>query len=185
MRSLARLFSLLFLLSVLAVGALVVWPRLFPPTGPSVVLPSDLPPLVGTIDRIVVEKSARRMTIFQGDQAMRVYRVALGFKPSGDKQRQGDGRTPEGSFKINRRNDASAYHLSLGIDYPQPDDIARATEAGFDPGGDIFFHGQPNSLAGQPALPGDWTAGCIALTDAEIREIWAVTPMGTTVEIRP
>lgn len=143
------------------------------------------PPLVGQIDRIVIEKTARRMQLFQDDKVVRTYRIALGFTPEGDKQRQGDGKTPEGEFTIDRRNARSAFHLSLGLDYPQKGHRVRASEAGVDPGGDIFIHGQPNALPDGFKLRGDWTAGCIAVTNAEMREIWEVTPVGTKVEIRP
>ncbi|WP_128515856.1 L,D-transpeptidase family protein [Tabrizicola thermarum] len=143
------------------------------------------PPLSGTVDRIVIEKAARRMQLFQDGKPVRTYRIALGFTPEGDKIRQGDGKTPEGEFTIDRRNDESAFHLSLGLDYPRPADRARAAKSGYSPGGDIFIHGQPNALPEGFKLKGDWTAGCIALTNAEMREVWAVTPIGTRVEIRP
>jgi murein L,D-transpeptidase YafK len=143
------------------------------------------PPLTGEIDRIVIEKAARRMQLIQDGKPVRTYRIALGFTPEGDKQRQGDGKTPEGEFTIDRRNDESAFHLSIGLDYPQPDDVARAAKVGYSPGGDIFIHGQPNALPDGLKIKGDWTAGCIALTNAEMREVWAVTPVGTRVEIRP
>ena len=148
---------------------------------------ADLPPpaLAGKVERIVIEKGARRMLVFQGGKVVRTYRIALGFSPEGDKDRQGDGRTPEGEFSIDRRNDRSAFHLSLGLDYPRPEDHARAAAGGYSPGGDIFIHGQPNALPDGFRLRGDWTAGCIAVTNAEMREIWAVTPIGTKVEIRP
>lgn len=153
---------------------------------PPVVVTAPPPtPLMGTIDRIVIEKSARRMQLFQGDTAVRTYVISLGFTPAGDKVRQGDGKTPEGEFTVNRRNEASAFHLSLGLDYPQADDVARAAAGGYSPGGDIFIHGQPNALPEGFKLKGDWTAGCIAVSNAEIREIWEVTPNGTKVEIRP
>lgn len=137
------------------------------------------------IDRILVEKAARRLTTFRAGQAVKVYRIALGFSPEGDKTRQGDGRTPEGRFRIDRRNDASAYHLSLGLDYPQPADIAAAQAGGYDPGGDIFLHCQPNALPDNVTLRRDWTAGCIALSNAEIEERWRAAALGTEVEIRP
>lgn len=88
-------------------------------------------------------------------------------------------------FRIDRRNAQSAYHLSLGIDYPQPAQRARAAAAGVDPGGDIFFHGQPNLLPEGVTLPQDWTAGCIALSDADMTELFAATGLGARVEIRP
>jgi murein L,D-transpeptidase YafK len=143
------------------------------------------PPLTGQIDRIVIEKAARRMQLIQDGKPVRTYKVALGFTPKGDKVRQGDGKTPEGEFAIDRRNDESAFHLSIGLDYPRREDIEQAAKTGYSPGGDIFIHGQPNALPDGLKIKGDWTAGCIAVTNAEMREIWAVTPIGTPVEIRP
>ncbi|MGB8813685.1 MAG: L,D-transpeptidase [Paracoccaceae bacterium] len=178
MKALARLFSVLTLIAILGAGAALIWLRPLPPA-------RDLPPLSGQIDRILVEKAARRMTIFRDGQALRSYRVALGFTPVGPKTRQGDGRTPEGIFQIDRRNDASSYHLSLGINYPRPQDITLAEVGGYAAGGDIFFHGQPNAFKGKATLRSDWTAGCIALSDTEIEQLWDVTPIGTEVEIRP
>jgi len=176
---LRSLFRLLLLTLALCLGlAWTLGYRVAPP-------PAPLPPLADSIDRILVEKSARRLTVFRDGAALRSYRVALGFAPVGDKMRQGDGRTPEGRFKIDRRNADSAFHLSLGIDYPQPEDRARAAAGGYDPGGEIFIHGQPNAFFGQATLKNDWTAGCMALSDAEIEELWRITPTGTPVEIRP
>lgn len=153
---------------------------------PPVSVPAPpLPPLTGAVDRIVIEKAARRMQLLQDGKPVRTYQIALGFTPAGDKLRQGDGKTPEGEFTIDRRNSESAFHLSIGLDYPQPKDVARAAKEGYSPGGDIFIHGQPNALPDGLKIKGDWTAGCIALTNAEMREIWAVTPVGTKVEIRP
>lgn len=152
-------------------------------------IPRPLPvpdaPLTGQIDRILIEKSARRMTVWRDGRRLKTYEIALGFNPTGDKTRQGDGKTPEGIFRVNRRNDRSAYHLSLGIDYPQISHKERARVAGVDPGGDIFIHGQPNQRPDGEVLKGDWTAGCIAVADAEIGEVFAATRIGTEVEIRP
>jgi murein L,D-transpeptidase YafK len=173
---LAGVFSGLVLLAMVIAVALMIWLR------PG---PWPLPPLSGKADLIIVEKSARRMQVMQGGQVMREYRIALGFSPQGIKAEQGDGRTPEGLFRIDRRNGSSAYHLSLGIDYPRRSDRAAAAARGVSPGGDIFFHGQPNSLPDTVKLPGDWTAGCIALTNTEMREIWNVVDIGTVVDIRP
>jgi murein L,D-transpeptidase YafK len=161
----------------LLTASLFMTPKRVPPLPP--------PPLTGQVERIVIEKAARRMQLLQDGRVVRTYQIALGFAPEGDKDRQGDGRTPEGEFTIDRRNDSSAFHLSLGLDYPQPADRARAAAGGYSPGGDIFIHGQPNALPERFKLKGDWTAGCIAVTNVEMREIWAVTPIGTTVEIRP
>ncbi|MCB1337213.1 MAG: L,D-transpeptidase family protein [Maritimibacter sp.] len=171
----------LVLTALIAAAAFAIWQG---GRVPPVVIP-DRPPLEGRIDRIVIEKQARRLTVYRDGAALKSYRVALGFSPVGDKARQGDGRTPEGLFRIDRRNAQSAFHLSLGIDYPQPDDVARARAGGYSPGGDIFIHGQPNGYDHVPTLGYDWTEGCIALADAEIEELWRATPMGTEVEIRP
>jgi murein L,D-transpeptidase YafK len=178
MKRLARLFSALVMLALLGLG--VAWFYLAPAPEPG-----PLPPIAGTVDRIVVEKSARVLRLVQGERTLREYRIALGFSPVGDKARQGDGRTPEGLFRINRRNEQSAYHLSLGLDYPQPEDRARAQAGGFDPGGDIMIHGQPNAMPDEMVLKGDWTAGCIAVSNAQMREIWAATDADTLVEVRP
>jgi murein L,D-transpeptidase YafK len=147
--------------------------------------PRPLPPLSGQIDHILIDKSDRELVVFRDGRALRRYTVSLGFAPEGDKERQGDGRTPEGQFRIDRRNSASRFHLSLGIDYPQPDDVARAAAGGYSPGGDIFIHGQPRGVTGRMRIARDWTEGCIAVTNATMDELWRVTPVGTTVEIRP
>ena len=159
--------------------ALVLW-LLFS----GVPLPEQ-PPIAGRIDHIMVDKSLRMMVLYQDGRPVRIYRVALGFAPAGAKLMQGDGRTPEGRFRIDRRNDGSAFHLSLGIDYPRPEHRAAARALGKSAGGDIFFHGQPNAIPAGYRMRGDWTAGCIALSNAQIEELWRVTPVGTSVEIRP
>ncbi len=179
MKRLVRLLAYLALVAVLGLlaASLFMSPERVPTLPP--------PPLTGQVDRIIIEKSARRMQLMQDGNVVRTYQIALGFAPDGDKDRQGDGRTPEGEFTIDRRNDRSAFHLSVGLDYPRPSDRARAAAGGYSPGGDIFIHGQPNALPEGFKLKGDWTAGCVAVTNVEMREIWAVTPIGTTVEIRP
>lgn len=143
-------------------------------------------PLGATADRIVVEKSARRLTLYDGDTPLKSYRVALGSAPRGHKEREGDGRTPEGVYRIDWRNSQSAFHLSLRISYPDDADRARARELGVPPGGDIMIHGMRNGLGwlGRLHLLWDWTNGCIAVTDGEVREIWRAVPIGTVIEIR-
>ncbi|MEO1550152.1 MAG: L,D-transpeptidase family protein [Pseudomonadota bacterium] len=133
------------------------------------------------VTRILVEKRARKMTLFAGRQTVRSYRIDLGFAPRGTKRRFGDGRTPEGAYYIDRRNPNSAFHLSLGINYPNRDEMRKARAAGIDPGGDIFIHGEPNSAV-PPSHP-DWTAGCIAVTNREMEEIWGLVPLGTLIDI--
>ena len=174
-------FLRLFLYLCILVGLGFIAASLYSPMRP---LPPP-PPLTGQVDLVVIEKAARRMQLFQDGEPVRTYQIALGFTPEGDKTRQGDGKTPEGEFTIDRRNSESAFHLSVGLDYPRTQDIRQAAAGGYSPGGDIFIHGQPNALSDGLKIRGDWTAGCIAVTNAEMREIWAVTPIGTKVEIRP
>jgi len=138
-------------------------------------------------DRIVIEKAAHRLTLFAGDRAVKTYAVALGHGGTAPKTRQGDGRTPEGRYRIDGRNPGSRYHLALHISYPEARDIQAAGARGVSPGGDIMIHGLPNGLGAIGSLhrTTDWTAGCIAVTDDEIEEIWRAVPDGTPVEIRP
>lgn len=139
---------------------------------------TTLPPVA---DHIQVSKSARSLTLVGQGEILRSYKVNLGFTPDGHKQQYGDGRTPEGRYYVDRRNPRSAYHLSLGINYPNANDVAQAKAMGIDPGNDIFIHGGPR-LTRDRNKP-DWTAGCIAVSDAEIEEIWAMVPLGTPIVI--
>ena len=136
-------------------------------------------------DHILVEKAAHRMTLFSEGRAVRVYQVALGGGGLGPKMMQGDRKVPEGLYRITGRNPGSAYHLSLRIGYPTPEQARSAMARGIDPGGDIMIHGTPNGLGwGEEHRQEDWTDGCIAVTDAEIEEIWRLVPNGTTIAIR-
>ncbi len=138
-------------------------------------------------DKILVEKKARRLTLLRDNKAIRTYRVALGTDPEGPKVCQGDGRTPEGHYIIDGRNQNSHYHWSLHISYPNDMDRAAARKAKCIPGGDIFIHGLPNGYGwlGKAHTLRDWTLGCIAVTDQEIEEIWRLVPNKTIVEIKP
>ena len=144
-------------------------------------------PVGTTIDRILVEKSARRLSIFQKANQIKSYRIALGRNPLGAKQEEGDMKTPEGIYKIDGRNPQSSFHLALHISYPSDEDDKRAAARGVPPGFDIMIHGIQNGRGWIGAFHrwNDWTAGCIAVTDEEIEELWRVTPDGTTIEIRP
>ena len=146
--------------------------------------PKPLPPRV-VANRIVVHKMQRQLILWADDQVLRTYSVALGFGEPGPKRREGDGRTPEGRYRIDGRNPNSAFHLSLHISYPEPHDIAAARAHGVPPGGAIMIHGLPRgrSWLGRLHLLYDWTAGCIAVTNTEIEEIWRVVPDGTPIEI--
>jgi murein L,D-transpeptidase YafK len=138
------------------------------------------------VDRIVVFKHERRLELQRDGQTLKSYRVALGFNPTGHKLRQGDGRTPEGTYVIEGRNPNSRFHLSLRVSYPDAIDAARAQAVAASPGGDIMIHGVGREPRGRALHPRrDWTEGCIAVSDKEIEEIWASVPDGTPIEIRP
>jgi murein L,D-transpeptidase YafK len=138
-----------------------------------------------TVDYLIVDKSERLMIAYAGGQPVKAWRgLQFGDAPSGHKQFEGDERTPEGRYVIEGRNPGSAYHLSLKVSYPNPADRAFARAYGRSPGGDIFLHGQPNALP-MGRMPGDWTDGCIAFSNAEIEELWRIVPDGTVIEIRP
>lgn len=134
------------------------------------------------VTRIYVHKADRRMMLMHHDQVLKTYRVALGFAPDGHKQFEGDGRTPEGNYIIDRRNPNSQFHLSLGISYPNEDDIAFAQAAGRSPGGDIFIHGRG---PWHKRDRGDWTWGCIAVSDRQMEDIYAMVRDGTPITILP
>jgi len=140
-----------------------------------------------TINRIVVEKSARRLSVFRNGNQIKTYRIALGRSPVGAKQEEGDMKTPEGIYKIDGRNPQSNFHLALHISYPSDEDNKCAAKRGVSAGFDIMIHGIQNGSGWIGAFHrwNDWTAGCIAITDEEIEELWRVTPDGTTIEIRP
>jgi murein L,D-transpeptidase YafK len=133
------------------------------------------------VTQLQVHKGDRKLYLLHGSTVLRAYDVSLGFAPIGHKEVEGDGRTPEGAYLINRRNPQSAYHLSLGISYPNAEDIAYAESIGQPPGGDIFIHGWSEVLA----TSRDWTAGCIAVRDREIEEIYSMVKDGTVIYILP
>ena len=135
------------------------------------------------VTRILVYKDSRMMYLMHHDTVLRHFRIDLGFNPVGPKQVEGDGRTPEGDFIIDRRNPNSDFHLSLGISYPQPSHVLAARELGSGPGGDIFIHGGPRP--GRDRTGPDWTAGCIAVTDEEMEDIYAMVRVGTPISIYP
>jgi murein L,D-transpeptidase YafK len=132
------------------------------------------------VTRVVVFKETRRLYLLHEKRVLRSYRIDLGFAPEGDKKVEGDGRTPEGHYLINRRNPNSDFHLSLGISYPDERDVAEARALGKSPGGDIFIHGRGKLYS---FLRPDWTWGCIAVTDDEIEEIYAMVRDGTPISI--
>ena len=152
------------------------------PNAPKSRAPKDL-----VADSIVVEKSARQLTLYYRGQPVRTYGVALGKNPVGDKVSRGDGRTPEGLFYIESRNPQSKYHLSLRISYPDSAHRALAAKRGVTAGGDVMIHGLPPAFAMVGALhrQQDWTLGCVAVTNDEIEEIWRAVPDGARILIKP
>jgi murein L,D-transpeptidase YafK len=140
-----------------------------------------------TADRIIVEKSFHRMTLVRDGSALKIYRIALGRNPVGNKERQGDNRTPEGTYRIDRRNASSRFYRSLHISYPNRTNIEKARRLGVSPGGGIMIHGLPPEIEFDESMHplADWTAGCVAVTNSEIDEIWRAVPDGTIIEIRP
>jgi len=132
------------------------------------------------VTRVIVDKGAREMFLLHQGRMLKRYKVDLGFAPAGHKQFEGDGRTPEGEYIIDRRNPDSAYHLSLGISYPNERDIAFAKTHSLSPGGDIFIHGEAKTLG---FLRSDWTAGCISVTNREMEDVYAMVRNGTPITL--
>lgn len=133
------------------------------------------------VTSVVVNKGARQMYLLHNETVLKKYDFDLGFAPAGPKQIEGDGKTPEGTYLIDRVNPNSAFHLSLGISYPNAADVAHAKAMGEKPGGAIFIHGEPNLFK---AKGEDWTAGCIAVKNKEIEEIYAMVRTGTLITLR-
>jgi hypothetical protein len=150
--------------------------------------------------RIVIEKARRTLTVFSDEHPVKTYRIALGRNPAGDKEREGDLRTPEGVFYVCTKNPNSRYHLSLGLSYPNSEDAERGLASGLiskrqhraideaiahyrQPpwntklGGEIMIHGN--------GVTSDWTNGCVATSNSDMDEIFGRLPLGTRVEIRP
>jgi len=137
------------------------------------------------VTRVIVNKGEREMYLLHNDKVLKNYDIDLGFAPEGHKQFEGDGKTPEGHYVIDRRNPNSEFHLSVGISYPNRTDIAFATSQGKSPGGDIFIHGQPNTKGLLARTDPDWTAGCISVKNREIEDIYAMVKNGTPISIYP
>lgn len=141
----------------------------------------------GTVaNRILVEKSQRKLTLLRDTTVLKEYSISLGLAPVGAKEREGDQKTPEGIYRITEHKLDSSFYRALRVSYPEASDIERAKKAGVPPGSDIMVHGMKNGLGliGRFHRFSDWTAGCIALTNSEIEEILAAVPNGTVIEIR-
>jgi murein L,D-transpeptidase YafK len=157
------------------------------PLPSSALLMPSVEPALPMADRVLVSKSERKLKLLRNGEVLRTYKIALGLRPEGHKEFEGDFRTPEGVYHLSRRNPNSEYFLSIQIDYPNERDIARARRQGVRPGGAIMIHGQPNV----PRKPRDyysnvdWTEGCIAVSNSDMVEIWLMTPPDTPIEIKP
>ncbi|SEM89503.1 L,D-transpeptidase catalytic domain [Pseudorhodobacter antarcticus] len=134
------------------------------------------------VTKVVVHKADREMQLFHNEKVLKTYKISLGFAPVGHKQIEGDGKTPEGLYYIDRRNPRSRFHLSIGISYPNKADIAYAKSIGKQPGGEIFIHGKTGYKGDNK---GDWTWGCIAVPDRQMEDIYAMVRDGTPIYINP
>jgi|ERR1700722_3892509 murein L,D-transpeptidase YafK len=138
-------------------------------------------------DSVVVLKKERSLALISQGKVLKTYKVALGGDPVGPKSRQGDHKTPEGKYVLDRRNAHSRFYRAIHVSYPDAKDLAAARKLGVSPGGDVYVHGLPNgySWVGSGHRLKDWTDGCIAVTNVEVDEIWRAVPDGTPIEIRP
>ncbi len=138
-------------------------------------------------DKVLIEKSERKLHLFKNGVVFKTFDIALGLRPVGDKNEEGDFKTPEGKYMLDAKNPKSKYFLSIQVSYPNEQDRQEAQQRGVNPGGAIMIHGQPNV----PNLPEtyyktqDWTDGCIALSNSDMLDIWSMTNENTPIEIRP
>lgn len=143
--------------------------------------PSKFRPYSGPpVTQVVAVKARRELYLMSGATTLRSVAFELGGNPLGHKVMEGDGRTPEGLYLIDRRNPNSDYHLSVGISYPNEIDLARAEALGVRPGGDIFIHGTPREMRRRD----DWTAGCLAVENREMEDVYAMVRDGTPILIQ-
>jgi len=145
------------------------------------------PAAVAPADLVVVRKAQRRLSLYQAGRELKSYRISLGLSPVGHKEREGDFRTPEGSYLLTRRNARSEFFLALQVSYPNAQDLSLARRQGWSPGGLIMIHGLPNvpKYARERYLASDWTDGCIAVSNEDMLEIWLLTQADTPIEILP
>ena len=157
------------------------------PQAEPVMLPRPTLDALPVVDRVVVHKAQRLLLLMHGGNIVRSYHVALGLSPVGQKERSGDFRTPEGTYRLERRNARSDYFLSIKVSYPNETDLKRARSRHWDTGGSIMIHGLPNYLRHEPEfyLSHDWTDGCIAVSNADMTEIWMLTPDDVPIDILP
>ena len=148
---------------------------------------NELSPQHPQADRILVVKSERKLHLYREGDILRSFDIALGLAPKGPKRESGDFRTPEGRYYLEWKNSESDYFMAFKVSYPNERDIALAAAVGVDPGGMIMIHGDPNN-GRYPAMRGegmDWTDGCIAVSNADMVDIWLMTAEGMPIEIQP
>ena len=138
-------------------------------------------------DHVIIKKSERKLLLLKNQRVLRTMDISLGLIPDGDKQAEGDFRTPEGRYELTERNAASDFFLSIKISYPNDQDIRESSELGLNPGGQIMIHGLPNDPRHDMNYyrQVDWTDGCIAVTNADMVDIWLMTRAGTLIDIYP
>ncbi|MDE2420606.1 MAG: L,D-transpeptidase family protein [Gammaproteobacteria bacterium] len=138
-------------------------------------------------DHVIVEKSQHLLSLYKSDHLLASYHVVFGSNPNGTKQKQNDGKTPEGSYILDTKKADSRFHKAFHISYPNEKDLANAKRLGVDAGGDIMIHGQKNGFSwASPIMQKiNWTKGCIALSNHDIDAIWDKIDVGTPIEIKP
>ena len=138
-------------------------------------------------DKVIIEKGDRKLHLIRNGEAFRTFEIALGIRPIGDKESEGDFRTPEGRYLLDRRNPNSDFFLSIHISYPNREDARQARDKGLSPGGAIMIHGQPNTPTRSEAYyrTQDWTNGCITVSNSDMIDIWLMTGDNTPIEILP
>jgi murein L,D-transpeptidase YafK len=157
----------------------------------ALLVPSSFTPVVAgdfpIADKVLVEKGKRQLHLLKNNQPFRTFQIALGSAPEGDKEREGDQKTPEGQYYLDLRNSDSDFFLSIRVSYPNSVDRAAASQKGIDPGGQIMIHGQPNMPIYSKSYYSseDWTNGCIAVSNSDMIDIWLMTPNNVPIEIVP
>lgn len=174
----------LLVIAVLATGSFAVQADNLPQTERVTMRTTESLPVV---DKVVVHKAERKLELLQRGMVVRTYKVALGLNPTGTKERSGDFRTPEGAYRLVRRNPRSDFFLSMQVSYPNDVDLKHAKRNHWDTGGSIMIHGLPNQLKHDPSYyeSRDWTDGCIAVSNSDMLEIWLLVPDNAPIEILP
>ena len=138
-------------------------------------------------DKVLIEKTERKLHLFKNGVAFKTFDIALGLRPVGDKNEEGDFKTPEGEYMLDAKNPRSKYFLSIRVSYPNEQDRQEAQQRGVNPGGAIMIHGQPNvpNWSETYYKTADWTNGCIAVSNSDMLAIWSMTNENTPIEILP